>query len=211
MIFTAQKSVAMAVTNPIVPYKEPSEQCYPISDMIMAQAQYSTAGWFGRIVTLVPLGPGYWAKAGIRPAPVFSAHSNHRIPKAGASLPHTHPAGLIWGWPAVQDRMSPEKLCSMSQSSPGPITDKSSSASLSSTLGHLGLIDSGGSLWDRTLEAQPGWAGDPSHSSVGWRAAWRQHRIESQTTHNPSCGSRYGGHIKTGLFHPIEDIPGTTA
>lgn len=39
---------------------------------------------------------GYWIKAGIRLAAVFSVHSDKEILKVEALLPYTHPAGLIW-------------------------------------------------------------------------------------------------------------------
>lgn len=90
--------------------------------------------------------------------------------------------------------------------SQGLITDRGSSASLSPTLGYPGLIDSDGSEWQNS--GGTGRAGEPSHSSVGQG----QPKIESQPTHNPSCGSRCGGPIQTGfLFHPSEDIAGTAA
>lgn len=77
----------------------------------------------------------------------------------------------------------PERLCTMSQSSQGPVTDQSSSASLSPNLGYPGLTDPDDGLWGKTLEAQPGWARETSYSSVGWRAAWMHHRMESQPIH----------------------------
>lgn len=83
--------MAMAGIEATVPYEEPSEWCYHISDMTMVQAQYIIPGWFGHIIILVLPGgaPGYWDQASTSVQCILESRNRYIIL-------HTYLEGLFW-------------------------------------------------------------------------------------------------------------------